>query len=123
VERFSFNCSGEIRALVPFVAEALDAMTTRDVSKKREQRLREKRARVTLDFPRDEDDDDAEENAGEQMFLCECSSAIWTVRMYSVKDTKRGRFFFFCADDVWLRNKLSLKLSACARVCLYSNKN
>jgi hypothetical protein len=44
-------------------------MTTRDVSKKREQRLREKRARATLDFPRDEDDDDVEENAGEQMFL------------------------------------------------------
>jgi len=69
-------------------------MTTRDVSK-REQRVREKRARATLDFPRDEDDDDVEENAGEQMFLCECSSAIWTVRMYSLKHTKRGRFFFF----------------------------
>jgi hypothetical protein len=68
-------------------------MTTRDVSKQRF--LREKRARATLDFPRDEDDDDVEENAGEQMFLCECSSAIWTVRMYSLKHTKRGRFFFF----------------------------
>lgn len=42
--------------------------------------------------------------------------------MYSLKHTKRGASFF-CADDVWLRNKLSLKLSACARVCLYSNKN
>jgi hypothetical protein len=75
-------------------------MTTRDVSK-REQRVREKRARATLDFPRDEDDDedgddDAEENAGEQMFLCECSSAIWTVRMYSVKHTNRGASFFLC---------------------------
>ena len=91
---------------MPFVAEALVAMTTRDVSKQRKQRLREKRARATLDFPRDEDDDDdddgdddAEENAGEQMFLCECSSAIWSVRMYSVKHTNRGASFF-CADDV-----------------------
>jgi hypothetical protein len=30
-----------------------------------------------------------------------------------------GALLFFCADDVWLRNKLSLKLSACARVCLF----
>jgi len=66
-------------------------MTTRDVSKQRF--LREKRARATLDFPRDEDDDDAEERAGEQMFLCEFSSAIWTVRMYSVKHTNGGAFF------------------------------
>jgi len=73
-------------------------MTTRDVSKQRKQRLREKRARATLDFPRDEDDD-GDDDAGEQMFLCECSSAIWTVRMYSVKHTNRGASFF-CADDV-----------------------